>query len=139
MVDLSTGIVDPVAASSRAAVETPIDVTHLARMTLGDAIKEKTGIDIYGDDELPGEGTWAKRVDDLLSKHVEPDLQNPAFAHTLKGSSSGIGAFKVARAAEAVENAATRNAEADVVAAISRLGTAISEARAMIAELLRAH
>ena len=27
----------------------------------------------------PGEGTWAKRVDDLLSKHVEPDLANPTF------------------------------------------------------------
>ena len=25
----------------------------------------------------PGEGTWAKRVDDLLSKHVEPDLAGP--------------------------------------------------------------
>ena len=33
----------------------------------------------HGGDELPGEGTWAKRVDDLLSKHVEPDLQNPTL------------------------------------------------------------
>jgi lysyl-tRNA synthetase class 2 len=49
------------------------------RVRLREAIQEKTGIDIYGDGELPGEGTWAKRVDDLLTKHVEPDLQNPAF------------------------------------------------------------
>jgi lysyl-tRNA synthetase, class II len=49
------------------------------RVRLREAIREKTGIDIYGDGELPGEGTWAKRVDDLLTKHVEPDLQNPAF------------------------------------------------------------
>jgi lysyl-tRNA synthetase, class II len=48
------------------------------RMTLRDAIKEKTGLDIASD-ELPGEGPWAKRVDDLLSKHVEPQLQDPTL------------------------------------------------------------
>jgi lysyl-tRNA synthetase, class II len=48
------------------------------RATLRDAIKEKTGVDI-ATDEVPGEGTWAKRVDALLSKQVEPDLVNPTF------------------------------------------------------------
>jgi lysyl-tRNA synthetase class 2 len=48
------------------------------RVTLRDAIKEKTGVDI-ATDEVPGEGTWAKRVDALLSKQVEPDLLNPTF------------------------------------------------------------
>ena len=48
------------------------------RVTLRDAIKEKTGIDIATHD-VPGEGTWAKRVDALLSKQVEPDLVNPTF------------------------------------------------------------
>jgi lysyl-tRNA synthetase, class II len=58
----------------------PIDFSKpWKRIKLRDAIKEKTGLDIYGDEELPGEGTWAKRVDDLLSKHVEPDLQNPTL------------------------------------------------------------
>jgi lysyl-tRNA synthetase, class II len=57
----------------------PVDFTPpWRRITLRDAIKEKTGLDIQSD-ELPGEGTWAKRVDDLLSKRVEPDLQDPAF------------------------------------------------------------
>jgi lysyl-tRNA synthetase, class II len=60
--------------------EGPIDFSPpWTRLTLREAIKEKTGIDIYGDEDLPGEGTWAKRVDALLSKHVEPDLQNPTF------------------------------------------------------------
>jgi lysyl-tRNA synthetase, class II len=57
----------------------PIDFTPpWRRIRLRDAIKEKTGLDIQSDD-LPGEGTWAKRVDDLLSKQVEPDLQAPTF------------------------------------------------------------
>jgi lysyl-tRNA synthetase, class II len=59
----------------------PIDFSRpWKRMTLTDAIKEKTGVDISNpDEELPGEGTWAKRVDTLLSHHVEPDLQNPTL------------------------------------------------------------
>jgi lysyl-tRNA synthetase class 2 len=58
----------------------PIDfTTPWRRVTLRDAIREKTGIDVLGGEELPGEGTWAKRVDGLLSKRVEPDLVNPTF------------------------------------------------------------
>jgi lysyl-tRNA synthetase, class II len=57
----------------------PIDFTPpWRRLTLREAIKAKTGLDIASD-ELPGEGTWAKRVDELLSKQVEPDLQDPTF------------------------------------------------------------
>jgi lysyl-tRNA synthetase class 2 len=48
------------------------------RVTLRDAIREQTGLDIASD-ELPGEGVWAKRVDELLSKHVEPTLRDPTF------------------------------------------------------------
>jgi lysyl-tRNA synthetase, class II len=57
----------------------PIDFTPpWRRIRLRDAIKEKTGLDILTD-ELPGEETWAKRVDALLSKEVEPDLIEPTF------------------------------------------------------------
>jgi lysyl-tRNA synthetase, class II len=58
----------------------PIDFSRpWKRITLRDAIRDKTGIDILAGEELPGEGTWAKRVDTLLSHHVEPDLQNPTL------------------------------------------------------------
>ena len=57
----------------------PIDFTPpWRRITLRDVIKEATGLDIMSD-ELPGDDTWAKRVDDLLSKRVEPNLQDPTF------------------------------------------------------------
>ncbi len=61
------------------------------RVTLRDAIREQTGIDVLGvrdrdalvaaarekGIELDADGTWAKLVDDLLSKHVEPKLKAP--------------------------------------------------------------
>jgi lysyl-tRNA synthetase class 2 len=64
-----------------------------ARETLGDAIAERTGIDVYADRsleglaramrerdlEVPDEDTWAQLVDHLLSKYVEPTLQAPTF------------------------------------------------------------
>ena len=58
----------------------PIDFSPpWKRITLREAIRERTGIDIATAEELPGEGTWAKRVDDLLSKQVEPELRDPTF------------------------------------------------------------
>jgi len=70
----------------------PIDFgSPWRRITLRDAIREKTGIDFraHPDTEslaaaigtlLPTEGrTWPQLVDDLLSKCVEPDLQQPTF------------------------------------------------------------
>ena len=58
------------------------------------------------------------------------------LAHTLKGSARGIGAWRVARAAEALELAAARAKSGD---ALDRLAAASEEARAVIAELLRAN
>ena len=65
------------------------------RVTLRDAILEKTGIDVLANrerDALVGaiaasdrvdlptdEGTWAQLVDDLLSKYVEPEIRDPVF------------------------------------------------------------
>ena len=128
MVELSTGIA-PVTGPSPAPVETPIDLAHLARMTLGDASLEREVLQLYD-----------RQAHMLLARmrQVTPTAA-AAYAHTLKGSSTGIGAFKVARAAQAVEIAAINNTEADVEVAIGHLGTAISEARVMIAELLRSH
>jgi len=63
------------------------------RVTLQDAIRDRTGIDVlanrdrdalrhaaHGHDiELNPDETWAQMVDELLSKHVEPQLRDPTF------------------------------------------------------------
>jgi HPt (histidine-containing phosphotransfer) domain-containing protein len=60
-----------------------------------------------------------------------------ASAHTLKGSARGIGAWRVARAAEAVEQAAGN--AAGLKLAVAQLSASVSEAKAVIADLLRTH
>jgi lysyl-tRNA synthetase, class II len=71
--------------------EGPVDFSPpWRRVKLVDAIREETGIDILRDKDLPAAArergieldpgqTWAKLVDDLLSKHVEPKLEQPTF------------------------------------------------------------
>jgi lysyl-tRNA synthetase, class II len=65
------------------------------RVKLRDAIRERTGIDVLenrgdrdallaaarekGFMELDANDTWPKLVDELLSKHVEPKLEQPTF------------------------------------------------------------
>jgi HPt (histidine-containing phosphotransfer) domain-containing protein len=129
MIELSTDIVDPVAAPPLAPVEQPIDMSHLARMTLGDSSLEREVLQLFD-----------RQAEMLLARMqlATPDAA-AAHAHTLRGSSSGIGAWKVARAAEAVEFAAISKGAADVAAAIGCLGAAVAEARKVIAELLRGH
>jgi hypothetical protein len=56
-----------------------------------------------------------------------------AFAHTLVGSARGIGAWKVAQAAEAVEKMAALGGSPGLSGAIERLAGVIAEARAAIA------
>ena len=126
MIELSTPVVDP--APPLAPIEQPIDVAHLARMTLGDASLEHEVLQIFD------------RQAEILIARIRQAVPAAAasHAHTLKGSSSSIGAWRVAHAAEVVEFTARRNGP-NVSAAIAALETAIVEARAVIAELLRAH
>jgi lysyl-tRNA synthetase, class II len=74
--------------------EGPIDFSRpWRRITLRDAIRGETGVDVFEHRdrdvllaaarekgiELDAEETWPKLVDDLLSKHVEPTLEQPTF------------------------------------------------------------
>jgi lysyl-tRNA synthetase class 2 len=74
--------------------EGPLDFTPpWRRETLQEAIRARTGIDVLAHRdrdalhrevearglEVPPEDTWAQLVDALLSRYVEPDLQQPTF------------------------------------------------------------
>jgi lysyl-tRNA synthetase class 2 len=80
------------AAVQAAGSRGPVDFTPpWRRQTLRDAILEHSGVDFRAHpdreslvaaigDRLPTEGrTWPQLVDDLLSKFVEPTLQQPTF------------------------------------------------------------
>ena len=103
----------------------PIDLVHLARTTLGDRSLEREVLQLFD------------RQSALLIarlRHAGPDGV-AMIAHTLKGSARGIGAWRVARAAEAVELAGSTESGA----ALERLAAATDEARAVIADLLKAN
>jgi HPt (histidine-containing phosphotransfer) domain-containing protein len=110
---------------SRASLERPIDLVHLSRMTLGDRGLEREVLALFDRQAT----VMVSRMRSAAPGSVT------TVAHTLKGSARGVGAWRVAAAAEAVELAAS--GEGDLSAAITRLAAMAEEARAVIAELLR--
>jgi HPt (histidine-containing phosphotransfer) domain-containing protein len=101
-----------------------IDLDHLSRMTLGERSLEREVLELFG-----------RQADILLPRIAAGSrMFAAAAAHTLKGSALGIGAWRVARAAEAVELAGSGSLEA----AVEALSGSIEEARSVIAGLLRA-
>jgi HPt (histidine-containing phosphotransfer) domain-containing protein len=97
----------------------PIDAEHLAQMTFGDRRLEREVLEIFRRQSVI-----------MLSRigGVEPGAAAAAI-HTLKGSARGIGAWRVARAAERLEQAC---GEADRAASLAELQANILEARAAI-------
>ena len=99
-----------------------IDAEHLARMTLGERSLEREVLALFD-----------RQADILLPRIRRGDAAlAAASAHTLKGSAVGIGAFGVARAAEAVERAK----DASIATAIDTLAAVLEETKAEIARLL---
>jgi HPt (histidine-containing phosphotransfer) domain-containing protein len=126
MAEIRTAIAEPVASPSSA--ERAIDLVHLARMTFGDRRLEREVLELFD------------RQAEMLISRI-PCVAPPAaaaLAHTLKGSAHGIGAHRVARAAERLE-AATADGEAEMKSALAALEAATMEARGVIADLLRSY
>lgn len=116
---------------------TVIDEIHLERMTLGDRRLEREVLELF-----------VRQTTIMLGRIVGADRAlAAAAAHTLKGSARGIGAWRVARAAELVESAAGGEGGASAMEdAVTELKAASLEASAaigarlsgLVAELARA-
>jgi HPt (histidine-containing phosphotransfer) domain-containing protein len=111
----------------RQAVEPAIDIAHLKRMTLGERSLEIEILQLFD-----------RQASILLARMNDaPPEAIMVFAHTLKGSARGIGAWGVAAAAEAVEGATDGTGPESLADALVRLAGSIGEARAAIAGHLR--
>jgi HPt (histidine-containing phosphotransfer) domain-containing protein len=101
---------------------TVIDEAHLGRMTLGDRRLEREVLTIF------------VRQTAIMLKRIaasEPSLA-AAAAHTLLGSARGIGAWRVARAAERLEHVAGRAGDEAMDKAVEELTSAAIEVSAAI-------
>jgi HPt (histidine-containing phosphotransfer) domain-containing protein len=105
-----------------------LDRDHLARMTFGDHSLEREVLQLFD------------RQAELLMMRMR--VSEPAavvtLAHTLKGSAVGVGAGRVACAAESAELVASR-APGECGRVVDQLAQAVDEARIHIAAILRAH
>ena len=117
-------VIDHPSTPSFAAGEPAIDMQHLSRMTLGERSLEREVLSLFG------------RQADLLLPRIRDSVPAAAatLAHTLKSSALGIGAWRVARAALAVEQVTA----GELAAAVAALEAAIAETKAEIARLLQA-
>lgn len=105
----------------RSSVEPALDEAHLQRMSLGDRALEREVLQIFVRQAAMMTGRLAG---------AEPALV-AAAAHTLTGSARGIGAWRVAQAAERLERASAAGTDA-LDAAIAELKAASLEACAAI-------
>lgn len=105
--------------------EPPIDVGHLTRMSLGERSLEFQVLELFD-----------HQAEMLLARmrKVAP-AEVASSAHTLTGSARGIGAWRVAAAAEALERAVAETGK--LGPALETLDCAVIDARLAICAILR--
>ncbi|MCA1436080.1 Hpt domain-containing protein [Bradyrhizobium sp. BRP20] len=107
-----------------APIDSPLDLDHLSRMTLGDAELEQEVLAMF-----------AEQAARLLAAMTALPAETGTLAHKLKGSARGIGALAVADAAASLETAIrTGHGRPHAFAALKE---AVAEARAAIAAMLK--
>jgi HPt (histidine-containing phosphotransfer) domain-containing protein len=109
-----------------APFESEIDRAHLTRMTHGERDLEREVLALF-----------ATQIDVLLGRmRAAAPKSVAALAHTLGGSARGVGAWKVAAAAQAVEVDAAAGRNSDP--AVERLAAVARQAQIEITDLMHA-
>jgi HPt (histidine-containing phosphotransfer) domain-containing protein len=103
----------------------PLDLVHLSRQTLGDRHLEREVLAIFR--------RQARQALFQLEAMADP-LNRLEIAHALNGAAKGVGAWRVATAAQDLENAARSGKPAGEQVAL--LAETVSEALLEIDELL---
>jgi HPt (histidine-containing phosphotransfer) domain-containing protein len=103
----------------------PVDLAHLRRYTLGDQALEAEVLELFLA-QLP------ETIASLRSAANERDWK--IAAHTLKGSSRAVGAWRIATLAQEAEGLTSGAEPAALSEAILKLETAASEAREFVRE-----
>lgn len=124
MLELRTQTAEVADSYPSEALARPIDKEHLFRMTLGDQRLLREVLRLFD-----------RQIEMLLPRILQSrgTASAAAVAHTLKGSARGIGAWRVAQAADAVE----RSDLPGFKISVDNLSAAAAETRAAIADLLR--
>jgi HPt (histidine-containing phosphotransfer) domain-containing protein len=107
-----------------APIDSPLDLDHLSRMTLGDAELEQEVLAMFAEQSIR-----------LIAAMTALPADAGALAHKLKGSARGIGAFAVADAAAGLETA-IRTGD-NPLRAFAALKEAVAEVRTAIEAILR--
>lgn len=105
------------------AIAPAVDRKHLARYTLGDSALEDEILGLFLD-QLP------RTIDTL--RRAATDMDWVRAAHTLKGSSRCVGAWRLARAGEQAERIGGIADRRSCQESIWRIETAAAEVRAVI-------
>ncbi len=105
----------------------PVDLVHLARYTLGNRSLEREVL-----------GLFHTQSEIYLQRLKEADLDKDwaDAAHTIKGSARGIGAWQVARSAEAAEALRGEKRKSGSLEVIKELERLIGDANGYIESLL---
>lgn len=106
----------------------PVDLVHLARHTLGNRDLEREVLSLFQRQSA----CYVRRL-----KMADTTEEQCAAAHIIKGSSRGIGAWRVAELAEGVETAYV-NGQIDADMLAEQLSNAIDDTNKYIADLLAA-
>ncbi len=126
MTTCAAAAVQPSSLAPRRDAELPIDRAHLARYTLGDASLEREILELFL-------GHMPNSIRDLGLAATDKDWH--MAAHALKGSARAVGAWRLARAAEAAERVGVSDREA-ADAAIARIAEAAVEVTTHVGGLI---